>query len=165
MTPTSFRVTGLPVGPFQPLFAMTDEQLQAHHAKRYVVDANPGYPDRIELRDAEVGERVILVNHEHLPDAGPFRSRHAVFVIEGATRSYDAIDRIPDVLRHRRLSLRALDDAGMMVDATLVAGADLESAIARFLALPEVAFLHCHYATRGCYACRIDRVGTDRATT
>ncbi len=158
MTPTSFRVTGLPVAPFQPLFAMTDEELHAHHAKRYVVDAMPGFPDRIELRDADVGERVILVNHEHLPDAGPFRSRHAVYVIEGATRSYDAIDRIPDVLRRRMLSLRAFDAGGMMVDATLVAGVDLEPAIGRFLADPAVAFLHCHYATRGCYACRIDRV-------
>lgn len=158
MTPTSFRVTGLPVAPFQPLFAMSDEQLRARHATRYVVDHKPGYPDRVELRDAEVGERVILVNHEHLPDAGPYRSRHAIFVIEGATRSYDRVDRIPDVLRARMLSLRAFDAAGMMVDAALVAGADVEASIARFFTDPDVAFLHCHYATRGCYACRIDRV-------
>ena len=158
MTRSSFRVTGLPAKPFEPLFAMTDEQLEALHAKRYVVDATPGYPDRIELRDAEVGERVILVNHEHLPDAGPYRSRHAVYVIEGATRRYDAVDRIPDVLRKRMLLLRAFDAAGMMVDAALVAGADVESSIGRFFADPTVAFLHYHYATRGCYACRIDRV-------
>ena len=118
-----------------------------HHAKRYVVDGKPGFPDRIELRDAEVGERVILVNHEHLPDAGPFRSRHAIYVIEGATRHYDAVERIPDVLRHRMLSLRAFDAAGMMVDATLVAGNDIESSIGRFFDDPAVAFLHCHYAT------------------
>ena len=164
MTPTSFRVTGLPVAAFRPLFGLTDEQLRAHHAKRYVVDEKPGYPDRIELRDAEVGERVILVNHEHLPDAGPFRSRHAVFVIEGASRRYDAVDRIPEVLRHRMLSLRAFDAGGMMVDAELVAGTDLEPSIARFLGDPGVAFLHCHYATRGCYACRIDRVAGEPST-
>ena len=158
MTPTSFRVTGLAAAPFEPLFAMSDEALQAHDAKRYVVDHKPGYPDRIELRDAEVGERVILVNHEHLPDAGPYRSRHAIFVIEGATRRYDAVDRIPDVLRTRMLSLRAFDAASMMVDAALVAGADIESSIERFFADPDVLFLHCHYATRGCYACRIDRM-------
>ncbi len=158
MTPTSFRVTGLPVAPFQPLFSMSDGELQARHAKRYVVDHRPGYPDRIELRDAEVGERVILVNHEHLPAEGPYRSRHAIFVIEGATRSYDAVDRIPDVLRARMLSLRAFDAAGMMVDAALVAGAGIESSIERFFADPDVLFLHCHYAMRGCYACRIDRL-------
>lgn len=158
MTRIPFRITGLPAAPFQPLFAMSDEELQAHHAKRYVVDHKPGYPDRIELRDAEVGERVILVNHEHLPDEGPYRSRHAIFVIEGATRSYDAVDRIPAVLRTRMLSLRAFDAAGMMVDAELVAGVDIESSIERFFADPAVQFLHGHYASRGCYACRIDRL-------
>jgi Protein of unknown function (DUF1203) len=157
-TPSHFRITGLPAETFQHLFALTDEQLAAHHAQRYVADAKPGYPDRIEMRDAEVGESVILVNHMHLPDDSPYRSSHAVFVLEGATESYDATDRVPDVLRGRMLSLRAFDDAGMMLDADLVAGADIEPLIIRFFANPAIAFIHVHYAKRGCYACRIDRV-------
>lgn len=29
--------------------------------------------------------------------------------------------------------------------------------IARLFAVPEVTYLHAHYATRGCYAARIER--------
>jgi len=58
----SFRITGLAPDPFRHLFGMTDEELAKHGAKRYVADTKPGFPDRIELRDAEPGETVILLN-------------------------------------------------------------------------------------------------------
>jgi hypothetical protein len=122
-----------------------------------VADTKPGYPDRIGLRDVEIGEAVILVNYNHLPDEGPYRSSHAVFVAERCGETFDAVDRVPDVLRPRVLSLRAFDADGMMVDADLVDGADVESLIARLFVDSAVAYIHAHYAKRGCYACRIDR--------
>ena len=78
---------------------------------------------------------------------------------EGATRAYDRIDEVPDVFRSRTLSLRAYDAEHLMVDADLVAGTAVESLIERLLGRPEVAYIHAHYAKRGCYAARIDRVG------
>ena len=44
-----------------------------------------------------------------------------------------------------------------MIDAELVDGRDLEGLIERFLSNPDAAYLHAHYAKRGCYAARIDR--------
>jgi hypothetical protein len=44
-----------------------------------------------------------------------------------------------------------------MVDADLTGGGDLKPAIARLFANPEAAYIHAHYAKRGCYAARIDR--------
>ncbi len=158
----AFRVTGLPATFFQSLFGLSDAELADHHARRVVVDHKPGYPDRIELRDAEVGESVILVNHTHLSGPGPYRASHAVFVIEGATQAFDAVGRIPVVLRSRMLSLRAFDRDETMIEADLVDGRALESLVERYLADPAVAFLHVHYAKRGCYACRIGRA-EDRA--
>ena len=156
-TSASFRITGLSATPFRHLFALSDEALERQHARRIVADAKPGYPDRIGLRDVEVGESVILVNYNHLPDDGPYRSSHAVFVAETDQDPFDAVDRIPQVLRSRMLSLRAFDAAGMMLDADLVDGGDVETLIARLFTDPAVGFIHVHYAMRGCYACRIDR--------
>lgn len=153
-----FRITGLPAGPFQHLWALSDADLARQHALRQVVDARPGFPDRIELREAEIGETVILLNHRHLPESGPYQSSHAIYVVEGATMTYDAVDRVPEVLRRRTLSLRAFDGEGLMVDADLVEGRDVETLIDRLFARPDVAFVHAHYARRGCFACRIDRV-------
>jgi hypothetical protein len=153
----TFRITGLSPEPFRPLFGLSDHDLAARGARRYIADARPGYPDRIELRDAEPGEAVILVNHEHQGADTPYRSRHAIFVLEGALAAYDRIDEIPEVLRPRTISMRAFDAAHMMIDADLVEGGEVESLIERLLADPKSAYLHAHYAKRGCYAARIDR--------
>ena len=122
-----------------------------------MVDHAPGFPDRIELRDLEPGETALLLNYTHQPADTPFRASHAIFVREGADAAYDAVDHIPDVIRIRPISLRAFDASHMMVEAELVDGSDMDAAIRRLFARPGVDYLHAHYATRGCYAARIDR--------
>jgi len=153
----SFRIRGLSPEPFASLFGLADAELAARNARRCIADAKPGFPDRIELRDAEPGEAVILVNYEHQPAETPYRSSHAVFVLEGAKEAFDAVDEVPDVLRSRLLSLRAFDAHDLMIDADVVDGTDVETLISRLLSNPEAAYLHAHYAKRGCYAARIER--------
>jgi hypothetical protein len=152
-----FHITGLSPKPFLPLFGLTDVQLAERGARRYVADATPGFPDRIELRDAEPGESVLLVNHAHQPADTPYRASHAIFVLEGAATPYDRVNEIPTVLRPRVISLRAFDAAHMMIDADLTEGQALEDAIERMLGNPETDYIHAHYAKRGCYAARIER--------
>jgi len=152
-----FRITGLSPAPFQHLFGLSDEQLAHHGAIRYVVDAKPGFPDRIEMRDGEPGETMILVNHACQPADTPYRATHAIFVREGATATYDTVDEIPDVMRLRLLSLRGYDANGMMLDADVCEGKAMEPVIARIFADPRVSYIHVHNAKRGCYSGRIDR--------
>lgn len=151
----SFRISGLPAEPFQHLFAMSDAELARHGAVRKIA-ADSGYPCRISLTDAAQGDEVILVNYEHQGADTPYRSRHAVYVRQGEQR-YQATGEVPAQLRKRLLSIRAFDAHGMMVDADVADGKELEPQIARFFALPEVAYLHLHYARPGCYAARVDR--------
>jgi hypothetical protein len=153
----AFRVRGLSPEPFRHLFGLDDAALAAAGARRCVVDQSPGFPDRIEVRDLQPGETALLLNFVHQPADTPYRASHAIFVREGATDAYDAVDRIPEAIRIRPISLRAFDAAGEMLDADLLDGRDMEAAIARMFARPEVAYLHAHYARRGCYAARIDR--------
>jgi Protein of unknown function (DUF1203) len=61
------------------------------------------------------------------------------------------------VLRGRLLSLRAYDAKGMMVDADVVGGAEVEDLIKRLLDNAEVSYIHAHNAKRGCYAAHIER--------
>lgn len=154
----SFRITGLSGSHFQHLYGLDEAELSARGIKRVVADKSPGFPDRVELRDAKVGERLLLLNYEHQPAQSPYRASHAIFVLEGASETYDRSDEVPDVLRRRLLSLRAFDTAGMMVDADVTEGKDIERLIARFFANPEVSYIHAHNARQGCYAARIDRV-------
>ncbi len=153
----SFRVTGLSAEPFRHLFGLPDDELARRGVRRYVADAKPGFPDRIEISDAEPGESLLLVNYVHQPADTPYRASHAVFVRERETATTDVVDELPEAMRRRPLSLRAFDAAGMMVDGDLVDGRDAEGLIERFFADPSVAYIHAHYARRGCYAGRIDR--------
>ena len=139
------------------MFGLPDEELAKHGAKRYVVDTKPGYPDRIEVRDAELGEAVILLNYIHQPADNAYHASHAIFVREGAETAYDRTNEIPDAMRLRQMSLRAFDADHLMVDADLATGHEIADVIERLFADPRGSYIHAHYAKRGCYAARIDR--------
>ena len=153
----SFQITALPPEPFARLFDMPDDELAAHRAVRQVATEHPGFPCRVSLADAAVGDELILVNFEHQDGASPYRSAHAVFVRKGAAQAWPAVDEVPDVLRSRTLSLRAFDASAMLVAADLADGRELGPALDRMLAEPAVEVVHIHYAKPGCYAARAVR--------
>jgi hypothetical protein len=153
----AFQITALPAAPFAPLFELSDEALAAQGGVRRVADRVPGFPCRVSLRDAEAGETVLLVNHEHQPARSPFRSTHAIYVRRGAVQAHPRPDEVPEMLRARLLSVRGFDDAGMLRDADVVEGRALEAVVTRLLGAPGTAYLHLHFAKPGCYAARVDR--------
>ena len=153
----SYRITGLPPENFQDLLGLSDAVLAERGACRVVADAKPGFPDRITLRDAEIGDSLLLLNYTHQPAANPYRASHAIFVLEDAREVYDQVGEIPQVMRSRVMSLRAFDEQHVMLDAELAQGVELEGVIDRLLADPRVSYLQAHYAKRGCYAARIER--------
>ena len=153
-----FRITGLSPDEFRPLFGLSDPELAAKGARRYIADSKPGFPDRVEMRDAEPSESLLLLNYTHQPADTPYRASYAIFVIEGAKERYDQIDTVPAVMRSRTLSLRGFNKDNFLVTADLAEGVSLESAIDRFFADSNVAYIHAHYAKPGCYAARIDRL-------
>ncbi len=153
----NFRIIGLSPEPFQHLYGLSDAELAKQKVKRYVADEKPGFPCRVEMRDAEPGEMLLLLNHTCQPADTPYRASHAIFVCEGATKTFDQVNQVPEVMRVRLLSLRAYDAEGMMLDADVTEGADIEALIARLFANRNVNYIHVHNAKRGCYSGRIDR--------
>ena len=152
-----YRISGLSSEPFRHLYGLGDDELERKGVRRYFADKKPGFPDRIEMRDADIGERLLLLNHTCQSANTPYRATHAIFVREGAEAAYDRIDEVPEVMRTRLLSLRAYDSSGMMLDADVIDGREVESVISRFLGNAQVAYIHAHNAKRGCYSGRIDR--------
>lgn len=153
----SFVVTGLSAEPYIRLYGLSDADLAEQGAYRYRADASPGFPDRIEMRDAQAGETLLLVNHASMDQDTPYKTSHAIFVLEGAQETYRAENTIPQVMHRRLLSLRAFDGAGMMLDAELAQGDAISETVERLLADNDVDSIHAHYALRGCYAGLIER--------
>ena len=154
----SFQVSGLSGAQFAPLFGLTDAQLSKQDIVRRVADTSPGFPCRVSLMDAVPGETLLLLNFEHLAVASPYRSRHAIYVREYAEDARVAPGVVPEVLRRRLLSVRAFDGQGMMLDADVVDGREVDGAFARMLARSAVEYLHVHNAKPGCFAARVNRV-------
>jgi len=154
----AFTISGLAPDPFAALYGLPDAELARRGALRMRVDESPGFPDRIEMREAGVGETVLLVNHVSLDLPTPYRASHAIFVREGADRRWQgAPGEVPEVMRRRLLSLRGFDAHGMLRAADVADGVAVEGLVARLFADPAIAFIHAHNARQGCYSGRFDR--------
>jgi hypothetical protein len=152
-----YQISSLDTGTFSHLFGLDDASLATQNVKRMTVTEKPGFPCRATLQDAEIGESILLLNYEHQPASSPYRSSHAIFVRENATEAAIYENKIPDQLLIRQLSVRSFDSAGMMVDAEVCEGQELETHIGRMFSDSSTAYLHVHTAARGCYLARVDR--------
>ena len=152
----TYRITGLEPAPFAPLFELDDAQLEARGMTRMTVD-NPNFPCRITLRDCDIGDEVLLLNHVSHDGDGPYRASHAIFVSKSASKAAYYKDTIPPALARRILSLRAFDSASMMIDAALAQPGEADSVIRKLMDNPDTSHVDAHNAIRGCFAARIDR--------
>ena len=154
---TNFQVVALPRSRFESLFALGDSELAAKGARRMIVDSKPGFPCRIGLIDAEIGETVILLPFVHHDVDSPYRGSGAIFVRENAAEANLAVGEIPRVVSSRTMSVRAYDEDGMMVACELIPGAELKLRIEELFANSKISYLHLHNAGAGCYSCKVER--------
>ncbi|MEO0468875.1 MAG: DUF1203 domain-containing protein [Bacteroidota bacterium] len=155
----SFQVRHLDPQIGQQLFTLSEEALRAKHAVKMIASTKPGFPCRISLQDAEVGEEVILFPYEHHATNSPYRASGAVFIRKQATSPQIGPNELPDMLLHRQLSVRAYDQSGMMKKTKVLSGTALQIAIEALFSDQSIHYLQIHNAGPGCFNCQIDRVG------
>jgi len=118
----------------------------------YYADSKPGYPCRVTLENAEPGEKLLLLNYEHLAVDSPYRSSHAIFVKDGAVSKTCQPGQIPEIVQTYLLSIRAFDAKNMMVEADVCEGDQIEQLLVKFMANDEVEYLHVHTANVGIFS-------------
>ena len=153
----SFQIEALPAAPFAHYFDMSDDELAALGACRMVADEENAFPCRVSLRDAEIGEELILCNFEHLSVDSPYRARHAVFVSK-SQQAQLAKDELPSHLAHRLLSLRGFTKGGMLKTADVSEGVELRAGLTAILEDADIDFVDIHNAKQGCFHARAWRV-------
>lgn len=154
---TGFRFCGLPAEPFGQLFSLSEPELARRQAKLCVADAKPGFPCRVSLVDAEIGERLLLLPYQHHDVDSSYRASGPIFTREKAVPAQLEVNEVPAYLRHRLLSIRSYDDASCMLHALVSEGLVLEDQIGTLFANPYAAYLHIHNARPGCFCCRVNR--------
>jgi hypothetical protein len=152
----SFVIHGLDPQPFLPLFALSDADLASRGMRRRIADDRPGFPCRVSLDDADIGEELLLLPWVHHDVASPYRGEGAIFVRKRATAARFE-NALPPAFATRLLSLRAYDEDAMLVTADVTPGSEARALLERQLATAHVAYVHVHFARPGCFACRVDR--------
>jgi len=154
---SSFRLLGLDPEPFEPLFRLRDDELKARHIRRHVATSTPGFPCRVSLEDAAIGDELLLLPYAHLDVASPYRASGPIFIRRGARRRLLDADEIPPCISDRLISVRAYDGDGLMQAANVRAGRDVAAEIRTLFDDPSIEFIHLHNAKPGCFSCRVER--------
>jgi len=147
----SFQLVGLSPAAFAPLFDLSDAQLAERCARRVEASEYPGYPCRVSLRDAEVGEELLLLPYDHQPAASAYRASGPIYVRRGAAQSILPPGVIPEQAGRRLLSIRAYDAEHLITVADVAEGPRIAETIEQFFADEQVDYIHLHYAKRGCF--------------
>lgn len=151
-----YSITGLSPTPFAGLFTLTDTDLSARNAMRVKVTDRPGFPCRISLEDAAIGETVILLHHVSHDAPTPYRSAYAIYVRDvGEAAQYR--DSLPPVMQGRPLAMRAFDQHAMLRDARIALPGQADTAIRSLFDNPMIAYIHAHNAAHGCFVAQVDR--------
>ena len=153
----SFQLVGLSPEPFQSLFELPAAELAKLHAKRVVATEKPGFPCRVSLVDAEVGEELLLLPYVHQPASSPYQASGPIFVRRGAEQRVAGVGAVPEYVRLRLMSLRAYDSAHMIIGADVCEGQAVAPAIERLFSDARVEYIHLHNAKRGCFSCLVKR--------
>jgi hypothetical protein len=155
----AFQISGLAAQQFSHLFSLNDAQLAAQGIDRHIAHEALSYPCRVSLKDAEIGEELLLLNFQHLQTASAYQANGPIFVRRNAVQAPVFVDQLPPMLKqsHRLFSVRAFDRTDRMIDAEVANGEELQALLESFLLNPTVSYLHVHFARRGCFAARVDR--------
>src|SRR5438876_7149984 len=141
----SFQLMGIDHEQFEPLFQLTDDALMRRHgAVRCHASESPGYPCRVSLQDAQVGEELLLLPYLHQPAASPYRASGPVYVRRGAKRRVLPVDELSSYVTTRLMSVRVYDAAHMMVAASVCDGTSLAQEIRRFFGNRQASYMHLH---------------------
>ena len=154
----NFQCRSLEDKEFTDLFQLADSELEKMGAIRMIVDSDPGYPCRVSLEDARIGEEVLLLPYQHHRTNSPYQASGPIFVRKLAKTASLKLNEIPKMLDHRLLSLRGYDSNGILREAMVSEGNVLPGSIQNLFANNEITYIHVHNAKPGCYNCSIERI-------
>ena len=144
---TEFIVQALPAGAADP----------CDPAGREVVADGPS-PCRRCLRNAKVGDNLLLLPYDPFTLRSPYAGDGPVFVHADGCAPFDSVPgAVSEQVAGRVLSVRAYDGEAMMTGATVLKGERFADRAEELLSDTDVAFLHVHFAGPGCFAFRVDR--------
>jgi hypothetical protein len=157
---TPFRVTGIP----EKISRHVREHLKApgygHPAH---IETATGYgPCRSCLRTFETGrEERVLFTYDPFHGLDSYPSPGPVFIHRGDCERYEGTV-FPETLRHLPLTLEGYGRDRWIHHRERVADGQVEAALDRLLAAPEVEYVHVRNTEAGCFIAVVERLGLEQ---
>ncbi len=156
----TYQITGLSPDIVKSSEGATAEELSAMGAVPMIATSKPGFPCRISLEDADVGDELILFHHMSHDVNSPYRSAYAIFARSGLTVAAQFTDAVPPIFDGRPLGMRAFGSDAMLKTAKLSLPGDADRSIRQLFDVDEVAYIDVHNAGHGCFVARVERFET-----
>jgi len=156
-----FIIESLNKEEFEDLFSLSDNELKEQGIVRMVADAKPGFPCRVSLQDADIGEEVLLLPYAFHQTQSPYQASGPIFVRKNAATAQLNTNQIPLMLQHRLLSVRNYDHKGMMKGSAVIEGKHLAEHLSDIFDDTAISYIHIHNAKAGCYNCVAKRVNAE----
>ncbi|MDW6094794.1 DUF1203 domain-containing protein [Vibrio rhizosphaerae] len=154
---TNFIIKPIEKSMFSEYLNLNDQQLEKFSAKWLIADSKPGFPCRVSLKEAEIGERILLIPYKYHDVNSPYKASGPIFIREDAVEAKLNINEIPEILTQRLLSVRAYSEDSLMIHAETTLGSGLEKIICNMLTDANVKYLQVHNANPGCFNCTVYR--------
>ena len=153
---TTLHILPVPVAFAHAVRATLKDPYRGTALRPLAVSDPHAFPCRACLRDAAVGEHVLLVSYCPFQGNSPFRSESAIYL--HAEPCPPPIDPrvLPEQLRRRLLSVRSFDEQELLVEADIVEGEQLLTLAAALFSRPEVRVVYAYVARPGCFAARLE---------
>jgi hypothetical protein len=152
-----FQLSGLDPALFADLFHLDDAALHARGMLRRRATEAVGFPCRVSLEDAAVGEELLLLPFRHHPVDSPYAASGPIYVRRDAARAVLAPGDVPAYVARRLISLRAYHADALMVAAEVVDGGEVRARLDEWFRDGAVAYVHLHNARPGCFSCAATR--------
>ncbi len=153
----NFKISSI-ANTYNQLFELTSEELAEKNMVKMLVNANPGFPCRVSLEDAEIGEEVLLLPFEYHKTTSPYKASGPVFIRKNAVKADLAVNEIPKMLFQRQQTLRVYDTNGMMIAAKSPSTDAVRKEIETLFKNPKASYIQIHNTNPGCYNCMAHRV-------
>jgi hypothetical protein len=114
-------------------------------------------PCRHCLTEAEVGTTVLLGSYHFGRPHGVYWTPSPVFLHAEPCGRFEQSDSVPQIVRHRLVSVRVYDADDMCL-YDLCDGTDVERLLDRGLADRRTDYINIHTARPGCFLCRVERI-------
>ena len=142
-------------------FRATQTDDRGNALRRMTATDDSGFPCRVCLRCAEVGEEVLLGSYDLPRPRGIYWTPSPVFIHAEACVPYVADGALPEIVRRNTIvSVRAYDAQDMVLYdlGRIGCGSDIDDALATALDDPRTVFVNIHTARPGCMLCRVEKL-------